>query len=180
MPLCNPSVREPNSLPAHLVLGGAADRAPFCVAEDVQKELVGASKRVRDVVKEVEKKVEEMREAPRKRESVQFVANGAVEINMTRAYKPSSYNKSARADFMFHVANGKYHSRIKLVRAIKLLWPKKPPRQGDETTQMTLSRTGTLRPPAQQTLSFKPAAAAPSSAAAAAETHVKPEEAIPA
>ena len=81
---------------------------------------------------------------------------------------------------MFHVANGKYHSRIKLVRAIKLLWPKKPPRQGDETTQMTLSRTGTLRPPAQQTLSFKPAAAAPSSAAAAAETHVKPEEAIPA
>ena len=120
------------------------------MAEDVQKELVGASKRVRDVVKEVEKKVEEMREAPRKRESVQFVANGAVEINMTRAYKPSSYNKSARADFMFHVANGKYHSRIKLVRAIKLLWPKKPPRQGDETTQMTLSRTGTLRPPAQE------------------------------
>ena len=129
MPLCNPSVREPNSLPAHLVLGGAADRAPFCVAEDVQKELVGASKKVRDVVKEVEKKVEEMRDAPRKRESVQFLANGAVEIHMTRQYKPSSYNKSARADFMFQVANGKYHSRIKLVRAIKLLWPKKPKRK---------------------------------------------------
>ena len=40
-----------------------------------------------------------------------------------------------------------------------------PKRRRDETTQLTLSRAGTLRAPAQQTLGFKRAAVDPSGAA---------------
>lgn len=39
-----------------------------------------------------------------------------------------------------------------------------PKRRRDDTTQMTLSRAGTLRAPAQQTLGFKRAAVVPSDA----------------
>lgn len=51
------------------------------------------------------------------------------------------------------------------VRAALPSTPMPPKRRRDETTQMTLSRAGTLRAPAQQTLGFKRAAVEPSGAA---------------
>ena len=51
-------------------------------------------------------------------------------------------------------------------------------RRRDETTQMTLSRGGTLRAPAQQTLGFKRAAVEPSGAADM-DTPVKSEVSLP-